>query len=145
LPLRLGPAVSSRRGRPRLTPEDLRARLLAYCNRYGVALGGEVLPPFPSGRRESAQHREWMSLYKAHRRLSDRPPEGGDFERRHELLAAQRARCVICRKVLEIADARLDDHEPDSTVLHPQCLELVSLARRLGPEALERARTRAFP
>lgn len=132
----------SRRGRPRLTPEDLRTRVAAYCSRYGLARNDEGLPPFPAGMRETQQHREWMALYKAHRRLSDRGPAGADLERRQELLAAQRARCAVCRKPLDLEDARLDGREPDPAVLHARCLDLVTLARALGPEAFNRVRAR---
>jgi len=136
------PSGPSRRGRPRLTHEDLRERLADYCGRYGVTLNDEGLPPFPAGQRETAQHREWMSLYKAHRRLSDRGPGTADLERRQELLAAQRGRCAVCRKPLDLEDARLDVHETDPAVLHARCLELVALAGALGPEALDRVRSR---
>jgi hypothetical protein len=136
------PSGPSRRGRPRLTAEHLRERLIDYCGRYGVALNDEGLPPFPAGQRETAQHREWMSLYKARRRLSDRGPGTADLERRQALLAAQRGRCAVCRKTLDLEDARLDGHETHPAVLHARCLEIVALARALGPEALDRVRTR---
>jgi len=83
-----------------------------------------------------------MSLYKAHRRLSDRGPGTADLERRQELLASQRGRCGVCRKPLDLDDSRLDAHEADPAVLHARCLELVALARALGPDALDRVRTR---
>jgi len=91
------------------------------------------------------QHREWMSLYKAHRRLTERGPDAasaGDLARRQRLLSAQRGRCTVCRKPLELGVSRLDDWQPDPAVLHGQCLELVSLARSLGADSLERARSR---
>jgi len=141
-PSNASPSGRSRRGRPRLTLEDLRERLAEYCSRYTVTLNDEGLPPFPAGQRETAQHREWMSLYKAHRRLSDRGLGTVDLERRQELLAAQRGRCAVCRKPLDLEDARLDVHETDPAVLHARCLELVALARALGPEALDRVRSR---
>ena len=83
-----------------------------------------------------------MSLYKAHRRLSDRGAGTADLERRQELLATQHGRCVVCRKALDLDEARLDPHEPDPAVLHARCLELVALARALGPDSLDRAKTR---
>ncbi len=43
-----------------------------YCSRYGVAPKPDGLPPFPAGRRETAQHREWLALYKALQRLRRR-------------------------------------------------------------------------
>jgi len=134
-----------RRGRPRLTPDELQARIQTYCRRYAVALNDQGLPPFPAGRRESAQHREWMALYKAHRRIAGRAPTPEFLSRTREALAAQHGRCVVCRKPLEPDDARVD--EPDGStppaVLHGPCLQLVELARALGPEAVERARQRS--
>ena len=136
------PSRRARPGRPRLTPEELRDRLADYCTRYSLALNDDGLPPFPAGQRETVQHREWMSLYKAHRRLSTRGPDAADLERRQKLLSAQHARCVVCRKPLDLEDARADGQAADAAVLHARCLELVALARALGPEALERARSR---
>jgi len=129
-------------GRPRLTPDEWRERLEDYCRRYSVAARDDGLPPFPSGQRESPQHREWMALYKAHRRLAERGTDAGDLERRQLLLASQRGRCTVCRSPLELGDSRLDDWPPGPAVLHGQCLELVSLARMLGPDAVERAKGR---
>jgi hypothetical protein len=60
------------RGRPRLTPEAYAARLSAYCARYAVQPTAEDLPPYPAGQRETPQHREWISLYKARARLARR-------------------------------------------------------------------------
>lgn len=145
-------AAAARRGRPRLTAEELRARLVDYSRRYDVALrDDEALPPFPSGRRETAQHREWMTLYKAHRRLTGRTisdtPGTADLPRRQELLTAQRGRCLVCRRSLELAEARVDaptDKGSTQTpaVVHPDCLRLVALARTLGPGALDGAKGR---
>jgi len=144
MPNRPGVPVRPRRGRPRLTPEDLQTRLAAYCSRYGVALNDEGLPPFPAGQRETAQHREWMALYKAHRRIADRGPGTSDLSARQERLAAQRGFCAVCRQPLELEEARLDGQTStaDAAVLHAQCLEFVALARALGPEGLARVRSR---
>jgi hypothetical protein len=136
-----------RRGRPRLTPEAVLDRLAAYCKRYGAKVNDEGLPPFPGGKRETVQHREWMALYKAHRRLSARAIEAGagDVERRQELLSDQRGRCPVCRNALELAECRLDEPEgrdQDAAALHGRCFELVALARTLGVDALERAKAR---
>ena len=122
--------------------KTLRDRLAEYCSRYGVALNDEGLPPFPAGQRETAQHREWMSLYKAHRRLSARGPDTADLERRQELLTAQHGRCVVCRKPLDLEEARLDGQPPTRPSCTPDASSFVALARALGPEALDRVRTR---
>jgi hypothetical protein len=60
------PRVARRRRR---SPEELQRRISEYCEKYGVAPNATGLPPFPSGQRETPQHREWISVYKAHQRL----------------------------------------------------------------------------
>ena len=60
------------RGRPRLSTEELQARIAAYCERYGVATNPGGLPRFPTGKRETRQHRDWIAVYKAHDRLARR-------------------------------------------------------------------------
>jgi hypothetical protein len=152
-PVEEAPAAPRRRGRPRLSPEALGDRLAAYCARYGVSLNDTGLPPFPAGRRESAQHREWMALYKAHRRFVGPRPVSSDMARRQELLAAQRGRCPICEKPLELTDSQIDRSgadapsadpwgSPPDVALHPDCRRLLELARAVGPEALDRAKQR---
>ena len=142
------PLLRNPRGRPPVTPDVLSARVAAYCKRYSVTANDGGLPPFPAGKRETEQHREWMTLYKAHQRLSQRGPSTADLERRHELLAHQHGRCLVCRKPLDLDDSRLDDAKangkpsPDPAVLHARCLELVNLARSLGGDALDHAKTR---
>lgn len=136
------PAVGSApRGRPRLTPEELSARLADYCRRNGVPVKDDGLPPFPAGKRETEQHREWMALYKAHRRLSERGPGIADLAQRRALLAVQRGRCPVCDKRLDVDDARLDSHKAGLAVLHAQCLQMLALGRILGADAVARAQT----
>jgi hypothetical protein len=140
LPGPADPAPRPGPGRPRLTPEALQERIAAYCKEYGVAVSSEGLPPFPSGQRETAQHRQWMALYKAHRRGSDRAPRAPEeLARIERALTLQHGRCAICRMRIERPDARLD--EPDAA-LHTRCLEFLTLARALGPDALDQARAR---
>jgi hypothetical protein len=57
------------KGRPRLTPEAFQAKLESYCAAYEVTPLPSGIPPYPAGRRETQQHREWIALYKAHDRL----------------------------------------------------------------------------
>jgi len=67
----MAPAKRPRRKeRPSHASDDYQRRLEAYCAQYGVSPTATGLPPFPAGRRETPQHREWISLYKAHRRLA---------------------------------------------------------------------------
>jgi len=136
------PAAGKGPGRPRLPPEVLQSRIADYCRRHSVPVNDEGLPPFPAGKRETEQHREWMSLYKAHRRLSDRGTGTADLAQRQELLMAQRGRCPVCDKRLDVDDARLDGHKAEPAVLHAQCLQMVALGRVLGADAVARAKTR---
>jgi len=59
----------TKRGRPKVSAEKLRADVRAYCERYGVAPAASGLPPFPAGLRETKQHKDWLRAYRAHRRL----------------------------------------------------------------------------
>jgi hypothetical protein len=105
-------------GRPRLTPEELSARVDAYCARYGVARNAQGLPPFPTGKRETDQHREWLALYKAHGRVKERAAATSSTER-----------CPVC-----LVDGS-----------HATCRALLKAARELGPDALDRARRHLWP
>jgi hypothetical protein len=55
-----------------LTLEAFEARLAEYCRKYDVALAPSGLPPYPAGQRETPQHRAWMGLHRAQKRLADR-------------------------------------------------------------------------
>ena len=138
------PQPKPARGRPRLTPEALETRIHAYCKRYGVASedrGG--LPPFPAGKRETAQHRQWIALYNAHKRLARRETLGGvSAEDLAGLLEAQGGRCPVCDQSVSAADGACDIVEARARgVLHPKCRELVADLRALrDPGVLERLR-----
>ena len=135
------------KGRPRLTAEVYESRLAAYYARYAVKATREGLPPFPTGQRETPQHREWISLYKVHSRLARRArgvcercsePVAADGvfcdahrvegtasassvsaspEDRHRLLKAQNGRCPICAEPLD-ASAAVDQAGADRTTVH---------------------------
>jgi hypothetical protein len=129
------------KGRPRLSPEDYEARLQAYCAAYTVRPNAEGLPPFPAGRRETTQHREWMKLYKAHNRMARRSRgqcercgtpvsvgsifceahragssapttgHGSSAEERRALFDAQAGRCPICGEALDLRDSVDHSHQ----------------------------------
>ena len=162
-------------GRPRLTPEQQQARIRAYCAKYDVAAPESGLPPFPAGRRETPQHREWIALYKAHNRLARR--ERGQCERcsapagdgsvfcdahrasaaaghggaseedRQRLLERQDGRCPICRQNVDLWDSV--DHDQRTgrprAILHQRCSHVVGFAEALGPEVLDRLRAHLWP
>jgi len=128
------------KGRPRLTPEEYEGRLRAYCAAYSVKPTAQGLPPFPSGQRETPQHREWMKLYKAHDRMARR--DGASADQRRALLDAQAGRCPICGEPVDLSASV--EHGPGPgearALMHPRCNQLVGMAESLGPQALERVR-----
>jgi hypothetical protein len=122
-------------GRPPLTEDQVQARVLAYCKRHGVSPGPQGLPPFPSGQRETRQHREWLTVYRALQR----------FERRAAAAAlaaapdAARLACPICARPIEpglpVPYARRTKGARAAS-LHPSCAEMARLAEALGPQAV---------
>ena len=158
------------KGRPRLTTEEYDARIRAYCAKYSVQPNTESFPPYPAGRRETPQHREWMKLYKAHSRMARRTRgqcercgtavsdgsifcvahraanstggHGGSADQRRALFDSQAGRCPICGDAVDLRDS-IDHRHPTSEVralIHQRCHQLVSAAESLGPEALDRVR-----
>jgi len=123
------------RGRPRLSPEDVKARVQEYCRRYAVHVGPAGLPPFPTGKRETAQHRDWMAVYKARQRLGR--VGGASLEARRGVLEAQHGVCALCGGELGVAVAVVQN-APDgrASALHPACQRLAVAAEAAGPEAV---------
>jgi hypothetical protein len=108
------------KGRPRLTPELYQERLAAYCSKYQVSPLDTGLPPFPSGQRETPQHAEWLSLYKAHQRVA-----------RHQAAEPTTdGRCPVCAGELET---------------HQRCQQFLTLAEALGAKAVDRVRAHLWP
>jgi hypothetical protein len=123
--------------RPPLTDEQVRAKVVAYCDRYRVAPGPQNgLPPFPSGQRETPQHREWLTVYRALQRLARRAaaPAGDDDH------GAPATSCPVCSRPLErdlaVPYARRTGTSRRPASLHPSCAELARLAETLGPAAV---------
>lgn len=116
------------------TKEQVLAKVLAYCERYGVSPSPGGLPPFPTGKRETRQHREWLTVYRALQRVALRasaapPPDH----------AASTLRCPICSRALvrdlAVPYARRGGSSRPAS-LHPNCAQLARLAETLGPDAL---------
>ena len=127
------------RGRPPLSADAVRGRVTAYCQRYGVVAGDHGLPPFPAGRRETRQHREWLTIYRAVRRLESRtgvPPKASASR-----ASAGAAPCAVCAKPLppSAREVRLGARGVPRARLHPHCADLVERLRQAGPDAAERA------
>jgi hypothetical protein len=125
-------------GRPPATEERVRAKVLVYCERYGVSPGPDGLPPFPSGKRETRQHREWLTVYRALQRFTRRAasassPAPGDA-------ASASASCPVCSRALErdlaVPHARRAGKAARPASLHPACAELARIAETLGPGAV---------
>lgn len=150
------------KGRPRLTQEQYQARLSDYCSRYGVAVLGTGRPPFPAGRRETPQHREWIALYKAHDRLQRRErgqcercaapvAEGSVFCEAHRgepASLAARARegsCPICLEAVDPKSGVERGAGRNRAVLHRPCSQLSDLAQPLGERAIARLRAFLWP
>ena len=120
-------------GRPPHTDEQVRAKILAYCERYGVSPVPEGLPPFPAGKRETRQHREWLTVYRALQRFALRAaaPPAAHSTTLH---------CPVCSRALErelaVPYARRAGTSARPASLHPSCAELARLAETLGPAAV---------
>ena len=129
-------------GRLPLTQEQVRAKVIAYSERHGVSPVPEGLPPFPSGKRETRQHREWLSVYRALRRLEARSSATAAAA-----LSGSEARCPICALTLAPEDAvpvRAGRRSRSSNA-HEACADLLRLADKAGPEALARLTELLWP
>jgi hypothetical protein len=120
-------------GRPPHTDEQVRAKATAYCERYGVSPGPGGLPPFPSGKRETRQHREWLTVYRAVQRCEARSSASATSD--------PDAVCPVCALALTSEDAvpvRPSGRRTASRNAHAACAELLLLAEKAGPEAMSR-------
>ena len=122
-------------GRPPLSEAQVRDRVLAYCTRYRVSPGPEGLPPFPSGKRETPQHREWLTVYRAHQRSRLRAATSTVAE--DPAAPSSRLECPICSRGLQpnlaVPYPRPAAGSARPASLHPACAELARLAEALGP------------
>jgi hypothetical protein len=127
-------------GRPALTDDQVRDKVLAYCERYDVSPGPEGLPPFPSGRRESLQHREWLTVYRALQRLkarsADVPAE-----------TAAQGSCPVCARTVNPEDGAAFRRAGRTRAekLHPACADLARLAEKAGLDAMARLSAWLWP
>ena len=118
-------------GRPPMTEAQVRQRIDDYRARYGVTdLNEAGFPVFPAGRRETAQHREWITLFKLFARYRER----AGLAPLADPAAAVTGACDVCLQPL-----------PKSGKPHRRCVDVVEFVRDLGPAALDRIRGAAFP
>ncbi len=128
-------------GRPALTDEQVRDKVLAYCRRYDVSPGPEGLPPFPAGQRETPQHREWLTVYRALQRLKARSA-GVPAE------PSADGSCPVCSRTVSPDDAVAFSRvgrRSRPEMLHPACADLARLAEKAGPEAAARLSAWLWP
>ena len=133
------------KGRPRITRDVLDARIADYCDRYDVRPTDTGLPPFPSGKRESPQHREWLGLYKAHSRLASRGEVHSEEARRAKLQEYE-GRCPLCDRAVDL-ETGVNDSDSNGDLrglLHKECRQIVAWAERHGPASPERLRAYLF-
>lgn len=126
-------------GRTPLTEDQVRAKALAYCERYGVLPGPGGLPPFPAGRRETRQHRDWLTVYRALQRAKARGAQRAPLE--------GSTSCPICALALAADDAVPVQTRRRSRplALHGTCADLVRLAQDAGPDTLARLKHVLWP
>ena len=133
-------------GRTPHTEEQVRAKVLAYCERHGVSPGPEGLPPFPTGKRETRQHREWLTVYRALQRSKARTASAPPVDPDSPSTAAE---CPVCSSNLEpdlaVPYPRRAARSARPVLLHPACAELARLADTLGPAAVEGLRRFLWP
>jgi hypothetical protein len=119
------------------TEEQVRAKALAYCERYGVSPGPGGLPPFPTGQRETRQHREWLTVYRALQRSRARAASAAPAP----VDPGGPSDCPVCSRSLEgdlsVPYPRRTAKSPRPALLHPACAELARLGDTLGPAAVE--------
>src|SRR3954452_15062825 len=105
------------KARTRVTEEVLQQRIADYCARYEVTEFNETgFPAFPSGRRETPQHREWIVLFKARSRLQRARAAAPSEVDREALVRSQDGRCPVCDEAIGPEDA-YDDHGPSGPAL----------------------------
>ena len=119
--------------------------MLAYCERYGVSPGPGGLPPFPAGRRETRQHREWLTVYRALQRSKARAESAAPVDP----ATSTGSECPVCSRSIErglaVPYPRRAARSPRPALLHPACAELARLADTLGPTAIEGLRRFLWP
>jgi hypothetical protein len=129
-------------GRPPLGEDEIRDKVLAYCGRYRVSPGPGGVPPFPSGKRETRQHREWLTVYRAVRRLEARSSTAASA------VAGPDSICPVCALALKLEEAvsvRAAGRRAASWNTHRACADLLRLGQKAGPEAIGRLNDLLWP
>lgn len=152
----------AQRGRPPITEDVLSARISDYCARYSVIPDKKTgLPPFPAGRRETPQHREWITILKARTRLRrragglcrrcDEPAVAGTiFCKQHGPFSEttptrSHALCFVCGVAVAKAVEHRRDPRSEPVSVHRQCHEVISAVQKAGPSMLSRLQEYLWP
>jgi hypothetical protein len=151
------------RGRPPVTEDVLGGRISDYCTRYSVIPDKQTgLPPFPAGRRETPQHREWITILKARTRLRrrlgglcrrcDQPAVTGTiFCNEHDPSATaattSHALCFVCGDGVAVAKAVEHRRSPRSEPVwvHRPCRDFILLAQKAGSGVCGRLQQYLWP
>ena len=131
-------------GRPPLTEEQVRAKVIAYCERYGVSPVPEGLAPFPSGKRETRQHREWLTVYRAQRRLKARA-SGAQVT---TASSGPDTTCPLCARAVSSQEAvpfARAGRRQSFRHLHRACADLLRTAESVGPDTIARLSELLWP
>jgi hypothetical protein len=132
------------RGRPALDEAGLQARVDAYCRRYGTTREPSGLPPFPAGQRETAQHRQWLAIYRAQKRLllrvagagsgADSGADSGSGSAGGVGAPASSSNCPVCARALQTERVSFAPKGSRSKPvnLHRQCAEVARVVESLG-------------
>jgi hypothetical protein len=132
-------------GRPPLTEEQVRAKVVTYCERYGVSPVPDGLPPFPSGKRETRQHREWLTVYRAQQRLLARAAGAAP------LVASPggpEVICAVCTRPVSSEEAVAfvrAGRRGRPWLLHGGCADLLRRAADVGPDTVARLSELLWP
>lgn len=155
----------AQRGRPPITEEVLNARIRDYCARYSVTPDKNTgLPPFPAGRRETPEHRAWITLLKARTRLRrrvgglcrrcDEPAvTGAIFCKEHDpssgtpAAGTSHVMCFLCGDGVIATKAVDHRRSPGSerVWVHRDCRNFISFAQTAGPGLLGRLQDYLWP
>ena len=110
-------------GRPPLTADQVQAKLLRYCARYHASVAPGGYPVFPAGKRESKQHKEWLTVYRAVQRLKVR-----------QVPEVIEGPCQICGKAVTEGVQATKPGRKRLGLLHASCAKLADQLQAAGPE-----------
>ncbi len=97
----------------------------------------EGLPPFPSGKRETRQHREWLTVYRAQQRLKAR----AGAAQVTTASSGPDTTCPLCTRAVSSEEAvpfARAGRRRSFRRLHRACADLLRTAESVGPDTIAR-------